>query len=137
MALLSCNKTISIIYKHSAKTLQKFYSLNYLQSFKTEQKSNSHVKVCKNNKNCQFVMSTKEYNILKQNHGHKFKKVPSEIYVDFETILGKGSTCYNNIKTSHKTEIDKYTTYCFSIFAIYSHDSSKNEKECFSEKNIN
>ena len=72
MALLSCNKAISIIYKHNAKTLQKFYCLNYLQSFKTEQKSNSHVKVFKNNKNCQFVMSTKEYNILKQNHGQKF-----------------------------------------------------------------
>ena len=46
---LSCSKKFSaLIYRETLKHHGDFYCLNYLNSFRTENKLKSHEKVCKN-----------------------------------------------------------------------------------------
>ena len=69
-------------------------------------------------------MPNKE-NILKYNHSQKSVKVPFVIYVDFETILGKTSTCDDVPEASYTAEVNKPTAYGFLNFRKYSYDNSK------------
>ena len=59
-----------------------FYCLNFLHSFRTE---NKHENVCKKNR----IEMSKEESILKYNHGEKPIKVPFIIYADMESLLKK------------------------------------------------
>ena len=54
--------------------------MNCLNSFRTENKLNSHEKVCKNNDFCEIVMPTEKNEILKFNQYIKSDKMPYIIY---------------------------------------------------------
>ena len=69
-------------------------------------------------------MPNKE-NILKYNHSQKSVKVPFVIYVDFEMILGKTSTCDDVPEASYTAEVNKPTAYGFLNLRKYSYDNSK------------
>ena len=67
---LSCSKKFSALtYRETSKHHGDFYCLNYLHSFRTENKLKSHEKVCKNKDFCGIVMTSEKDKVLefKQN----------------------------------------------------------------------
>ena len=96
-----------------------FYCFNCLHSFRTEEKRSSDEKICKYDKYCIIIRPTDENNILKYSHGQKSIKVPSVIYVDFETILEKASTFHIILEILQTTENNKHTFYGL-LFVKYS-----------------
>ena len=79
-------------------------------------------------------MPNKNCNILKYNPGEKTMKVPSGIYVDFECLLEKMSTCSNDPERSSTTKISKHTPSGFSIFTYCSFDTTKNKRDYYRGK---
>ena len=106
---------------------EDFYCLNCFHSYRTENKLESHKKICENHDYCHVEMSTKENNIIKYNHGEKSMKVPFIIYADLGCLLEKMSTCINNPNESSTTKINKYTPSGYSMCTSCSFDESKNK----------
>ena len=106
---------------------EDFYCLNCFHYYRTENKLESHKKICENHDYCHVKMPTKDNNIIKYNHGEKSMKVPFIIYADLECLLEKMSTCINNPNESSTTKINKHTPSGYSIFTSCSFDKSKNE----------
>ena len=105
---------------------EDFYCLNCFHSYRTENKLESHKKICENHNYCHVEMPTKDNNI-KYNHGEKSMKVPFIIYADLECLLEEMSTCINNPNESSTTKINKHTASGYSIFTSCSFDESKNK----------
>ena len=95
--------------------------------YRTENKLESHKKICENYDYCHVEMPSKDNNIIKYNHGEKSMKVPFIIYADLECLLEKMSTCINNPNESSTTKINKHTPSGYSIFTSCSFDESKNK----------
>ena len=106
---------------------EDFYCLNCFHSYRTENKLESHKKICENHDYCHVEMPTKDNNIIKYNHGEKSVKIPFIIYADLECLLEKMSTCINNPNESSTTKINKHTPSGYSIFTSCSFDESKNK----------
>ena len=106
---------------------EDFYCLNCFHSYRTENKLESHKKICENYDYCHVEMPTKDNNIIKYNQGEKSMKVPFIIYTDLECLLEKMSTCVNNPNESATTKINKHTPLGYSIFTRCSFDESKNK----------
>ena len=106
---------------------EDFYCLNCFHSYRTENKLESHKKICENHDYCHVEMPTKDNNIIKYNHGEKSMKVPFIIYADLECLLEKMSTCINNPNESSTTKINKHTPSGYSIFTSCSFDESRNK----------
>ena len=106
---------------------EDFYCLNCFHSYRTENKLESHKKICENHDYCHVEMPTKDSNIIKYNHGEKSMKVPFIIYADLECLLEKMSTCINNPNESSTTKINNHTSSGYSIFTHCSFDKSKNK----------
>ena len=98
---------------------EDFYCLNCFHSYRTENKLESHKKICENHDYCHCH--------VKHNHGEKSMKVPFIIYADLECLLEKMSTCINNLNESSTTKINKHTPSGYSIFTSCSFDESKNK----------
>ena len=106
---------------------EDFYCLNCFHSYRTENKLESHKKICENHDYCHAEMPTKDNNIIKYNYGEKSMKVPFIIYADLECLLEKMSICINNPNESSTTKINKHTPSGYSIFTSCSFDESKNK----------
>ena len=108
---------------------EDFYCLNCFHSYRTENKLESHKKICENHDYCHVEMPTKDNNIIKYNHGEKSMKLLFIIYADLECLLEKMSTCINNPNESSTTKINKHIPSGYSIFTSlrYSLDESKNK----------
>ena len=106
---------------------EDFYCLNCFHSYRTENKLESHKKICENHDYCLVEMPSKDNNIIKYNHGEKSMKVPFIIYADLECLLEKMSTCINNPNESSTTKINKHTPSGYSIFTSCLFDESKNK----------
>ena len=106
---------------------EDFYCLNCFHSYRTENKLESHKKICENHDYCHVEMPTKDNNIIKYKHGEKSMKVPFIISADLECLLEKMSTCINNPNESFTTKINKHTPSGYSIFTNCSFDESKNK----------
>ena len=98
---------------------EDFYCLNCFHSYRTENKLESHKKICENHDYCHCH--------VKHNHGEKSMKVPFIIYADLECLLEKMSTCINNLNESSTTKINKHTPSGYSVFTSCSFDESKNK----------
>ena len=59
------------------------YCINCLHPFRTKNKLQKHIKVCKNRDYCYVQMPKEENKILKYNHGKKPMRAPFVIYADF------------------------------------------------------
>ena len=106
---------------------EDFYCLNCFHSYRTENKLESHKKICENHDYRRAEMPTKDNNIIKYNHGEKSMKVHFIIYADLECLLEKMSTFINNPNESSTTKINKHTSSGYSIFTSCSFDESKNK----------
>ena len=106
---------------------EDFYCLNCFHSYKTKNKLDAHKKVCENHEYCHIEMPNKDNNKIRYNQGEKSIKLPFIIYADFEYLLEKIGTCYNNPEESPTTKINHHTPLGYSIFTHCSFDKSKNK----------
>ena len=106
---------------------EDFYCLNCFHSYRTKNKLEAHKKICQNRDYCRVEMPTKDYNVIKYNHGEKSIKLPFVVYADLECLLEKMSTCSNNPEESSTTKINKHTPSGYSIFSHCSFDKSKSK----------
>ena len=119
-------KTLSGLLRGITSNHKKdFYCLNCFHSHRTENKLESHKKICENHDYCHVEMPTKDNNIIKYNHGEKSMKVHFIIYADLGCLLENMSTCINNPNESSTTKINKHTPSGYSIFTHCSFDESK------------
>ena len=90
-------KRLSALLKGvTSKNNGDFYCLNYLHSFRTKSKLESHKNVCKNKDFCNVIIPSENTKILEYNQNQKSHKTPFIIYVDLEGILEKMDACKNN-----------------------------------------
>ena len=73
-----------------------FYFLNCLHSFATENKTESHKKVCENKDFCNVVMSSEDNKILELNQYQKLDKAPFTIYADLKCLIEEIDRYKNN-----------------------------------------
>ena len=107
---LAVKKLSALLRETTSNHLEDFYCVNYLHSYRTENKLKKHYMVCINHDYC-YVEITKEDNeILKYNHVEKSMKIPFIIYANLECLLEKMNTCLNNPRKLLKTKINKQTT---------------------------
>ena len=85
-----------------------FYWLNCPHSYRTKDRLQKHLNVCKDHDYCSVEIPNKDNKISKDNHGEKYMKTPFIIYADKEFLLEKMSTCHNNPKESSTNKINKH-----------------------------
>ena len=108
-----------------------FYCFNYLHSFRTENKLNSHEKVCKYKDFCGIVMPSEKDNILEFNQYMKSDKIQYIIYDDIEPLIKKIDECTNNPEKSLITKIGEHITCGYSISTIWAfHHTLYCRKDC-------
>ena len=76
-------------------------------------------------------MPNEDNKIIKYSQGEKSIRSPFIIYADFECLLEKISTCYNNLEESSTTEINKHTPSGYSLFTHCSFDKTKNKLDYY------
>ena len=81
-----------------------FYCLNYLHSFRTENKLKFHGKVYKNKDFCEIIMLSEWNNILEFSQYTKSDKVPYIICVDIASLIKTIDGCANNSKNEQICE---------------------------------
>ena len=104
-----------------------FYCLNCFHAYTTENKLESHKKICENHHYCCVEMPNEDNKILKYNHGEKSMKAPFIIYADFESLLEKMDTRYDSSEKSSTAKINKHTPSGYSLFTHCSFNKAKNK----------
>ena len=104
-----------------------FYCLNCFRAYTTENKLESHKKVCENHDYCFVEMPNEDNKILKYNHEEKSLKTPFIIYADLESLLEKMNTCHGSPEKSSTAKINKHTPSGYSLFTYCSFDETKNK----------
>ena len=64
-----------------------YYCLNWLNSYRTENKLNVHRQICENDKYCNIEMPSPNNKIIKYNQGEKSLELPFIIYADLECLF--------------------------------------------------
>ena len=93
-----------------------FYCLNCFRAYTTENKLESHKKVCENHDYCCIEMPNEGNKILKYNHREKSMKALFIIYADLESLLEKMNTFYDSPQKSSTTKINKHAPSGYSLF---------------------
>ena len=112
---------------------EDFYCLNCFHSYRTNNKLESHKKICENRNYWNVEMPNEDNKIIKYNQGEKSIKSLFIIYADLECLLEKISTikCYNNPEKSSTTEINKHTPSGYSLFTHCLFDETKNKLDYY------
>ena len=127
MALFCSEKLSTLLRGTTLKHHGDFYCLNYLHSFRTENKLKSHEKVCKNKVFWGIVMPSEKENILEFNQYMKLDKMPYIIYADIESLIKKIDAYANNPENSSTTKISVHIPceYSMSIIWVFDHKENK------------
>ena len=106
-------KKLTVIYGH-------LYCLNYLYSFVTENKLESHKKVCEDKVLCNVIMPFEYTKISEFNQYQKADAAPFIIYVDLECIMEMIDGCKNNPEISSTTKAGELIASGFSLSTVSS-----------------
>ena len=93
---LAVKRLSALLREVKSKHHGDFYYLNCLHSFATENKRESHKKLCEDKDFCYVVMSSEDTKILKFNQYQKSDKAPFVIYADIECLIENFDGCKNN-----------------------------------------
>ena len=105
-----------------------FISSNCFCAYTTENKLESHKKLCENHDYCCIEMPNEDNKILQYNHGEKSMRAPFTIYADLESSLEKMDTCHDNTEKSSSTaKINKYMPSGYSLFTHCSFNKAENK----------
>ena len=113
-----------------------FYCLNYLHSFRTKNKLESHKRAYENKDLCNVNMPSDYTKILKFNKYQKSDKAPFIIYADLKCIIEKIDRCKNNPGNSSTTKVSQHITSDFSMFTKSLFRSIKNRHDVCRGKNF-
>ena len=108
LALSFSKKLSAILREITSKNDDDFYCLNFLHSFRTENKLKFHEKVCKNRTFSGIVMLSEKDNILEFNRYMKTDKTGKIIYADVKSLIKKIDECANNPENSSNTKIGEH-----------------------------
>ena len=111
-----------------------FYCLNCLHSFATENKGESHKKVCENKDFYQLVIPSEDTEILEFNQYQKPDKAPFAIYADSEFLIEKMVGCKNNPENSFTTKVGQHIPSDLSILTILSFRNIENQHDVYRVK---
>ena len=111
-----------------------FYCLNCLHSFATENKGESHKKVCENKDFYQLVIPSEDTEILEFNQYQKPDKAPFAIYADSEFLIEKMVGCKNNPENSFTTKVGEHIPSGFSMLTKSSFTSIQNKHNVYRGK---
>ena len=99
-------KTLPALLREiTSKHHRDCYCLNCLHTFATENKRETHKKVCENKDFCNVVMSIKDTKILEFYQYLKSDKAPFIIYADLECLIEKTGGCKDNYEISSTTKV--------------------------------
>ena len=132
--ILSCSKKklSALLREITSKHYGDFYCLNYIPSFRTINKLESHKRVCGNKDFYNVIMPSEDTRILEFNQYGKSDKAPFIIYADLECIAEKIEIdrCKNNPENSSTTKISERIPSGFSMSTISSFRSIGNKHVC-------
>ena len=118
--VLSCSKKLSVLLRGiTSKQHGDFYCLNFLHSFRTENKLKYHEKACKNKDFCGIVMPSENDNILEFNQYMKSYKMPYIIYADIEHLIEKIDKWANNPENFLTTTISEHIPCGYSMSTVW------------------
>ena len=92
--------------------------MNWLHSFKTKIKLESHKRVCENKDFCNVVMSSEGTKILQFSQYKKSDKVPFIIYADLGSIIQRMDGCKNNPENLSAIKVSEHISSGFSVSTI-------------------
>ena len=111
-----------------------FYCLNCLHSFATENKGESHKKVCENKDFYQLVIPSEDTEILEFNQYQKPDKAPFAIYADSEFLIEKVVGCKNNPENSFTKKVGQHIPSDLSILIILPFRNIENKHDVYRVK---
>ena len=118
----------------ASKHLGYFYCLNCLHSFATENKGESHKKVCENKDFYQVVIPSEDTEILEFNQYQKPDKAPFAIYADSEFLIENMVGCKNNPENSFTTKVGQHIPSDLSILIILPFRNIENKHDVYRVK---
>ena len=131
---LAVKKLFTLLRGIKSKHHVYFYCLNYLHSFRDDNKLKSHEKVCKNKEFCGIVMPSEKDNILEFNQYMKSDKMPYIIYAGIESVIRKIDGCANNPEYSSIRKIGEHIPCGYSVSTIWRFDYIKNKHTLYRGK---
>ena len=115
----------------SSKHHGDFYCLNFLHSFATENKCESHKKVYEF---CNVGMPSNDTKILEFNHYQKSDKAPFVIYACLEYSIEKIDGYKNNPEISSTAKVSEHIPSGFSMSTISSFKGIENKHDVYRGK---
>ena len=103
--------------------------MNYLHSFRTKNKLDSHKKVCENKDFWNVIIHSEDTKTLEFNQYQKSDKTTFIIYADLECIIEKIDGRKNNPDNSSTTKVSKHIPSGFSMSTISSFKSIENMQD--------
>ena len=131
---LAVKKLSALLRGITSKQHGDFYCLNYFHSFKTENKLQSHKRVCEIKYFCNIIMPSDDTKILEFNQYQKSDKAIFIIYADLERIIEKIDGCKNNPENSSTTKVSKHIPSGFSMSTISLFRSKENKHDVYRGK---
>ena len=128
---LSCSKKLSALLRGITSKNYSYFCLNYLHSFRTKNKLESHRKKCENKDFCSVIMPSEDTKILGFNQYKKSDKAPFIIYADLECIIEKIDGCKNNPENSSTTKVSEHIPSGFSMSTISSFRSIETMQDVY------
>ena len=113
-------KLLALLREITSKHYDDFYCLDYLHSFRVENKPESPKNVRENKSFCNVMMPSEDTKILEFRQYQKSDKARFIIYADLECIIEKIDGCKNNPENSSTTKVSEHIPSGFSISIILS-----------------
>ena len=133
---LEVKKLSELLRRMTSKHHGDFYCLNCFHSFATENKLQSHKRVCEKKDYCNIIIPSEDNKILEFNQSQKSDKAPFIIYVDLECIIEKIDGCKNNSENSSATKVSKHIPSGFPMSTISSFRSIENKYDVYRGKDL-
>ena len=131
MALSCSNELPALLRGITSKHHSNFYCLNCLHSFATENKRESHKKVCENKDFCNVLMPSGEIKMLQFNQYQNSDKAPFIIHVNLECLVEKSGGCKNNPENVSTTKVSEHIPSGFSMSTISLFKSIENKHDVY------
>ena len=120
---LSCSKKLSaLLHEIASKHKGDFHCLNFLHSFRTENKFKSHEKTCTNKDFCGIVMPSEKDKILEFNQYMKSDKMSYITYADIESLIRKIGGSSKNPEKFSTTKTGEHILCGYSISTSWACD---------------
>ena len=128
---IAVKKLSALLRGITSKHHGDFYCLNYFHTLSTENKLESHKRVCENKDFCNIVMPSEDIKILEFNQSQKSDKAAFTIYVDLECLIEKIDRCKNNPENLSTTKVSEHVPSGFSMSAISSFKYVENKHDVY------